>query len=345
MRFHRVLVSLCVLACVSFSVAADEAKWCEVKSPNFTVISDASIKQARQVAKSLEQFRAVFQSTLPTLRMDPGFPLTVFAARDGLSLKALFPADRQEQGVSGLDGFFVPDPGKNIAVFRIDAPGHRGYHVMYHEYVHMAMNLNFRNLPLWLFEGLAEVYAFATISDGASGIGRTSQEYLEILRTSPMIPLPALMAATRDSSYYRQPDKSRIFYAQSWALTHYLILGDKRAHAGQLMEFLRLIKSEIPAQEAAERSFGDLEALQKDLEKYVRSDKFYYSPVEIKLGGKESKYAARKLRAKVEPIHPVRPSRRVDRGAARKAGAIFSGAYQGAVGAPGHATCRRLDTM
>jgi tetratricopeptide (TPR) repeat protein len=289
----RILISVYILTCAPYCMAKEET-WYEVKSPNFTIISNASIRQARRVATSLEQFRAVFQSTLTTLRVDPGFPLTVFAVRDQLSLKALLPEDRKEKGATQPTGIFLPYEGKNIVVLRTDIRSDDRYRVIYHEYVHMAMNLNFQSLPLWLVEGLAELYSYATIKDGASGLGLASRKLVETLKAS-MIPLPTLMAVTRSSPYYRQQDKSKVFYAQSWALTHYLALGDKGAHAKQLIEFLGLIKRDVSEQEAAARSFGDLNALQQNLEKYIRSDIFYFYRVEKRLSVKESQYSARTL--------------------------------------------------
>ncbi len=294
-RFFRVSVFSVVLACACIHTAAGDEKWCEIRSPNFTVVSDAPVRQARHAARSLEQFRAVLQKTLPTLKVDAGFPLLVFAARDAVSLKGLIPADREEPGAAQPQGFFLSDPGRNIAVFRMDDKGEPGYRAMYHEYVHMVTNLNFRNLPLWLFEGLAELYSLATVSGEASGLGRTNSEYLEFLKASSLIPLNVLMSVTRESPYYRRRDMSRIFYAQSWALTHYLILGDRQAHSGRLMEFLRLIRNNVPEREAAELAFGDLKALERDLEKYIRGGKFYYAPVDSKLGAGERKSTARKL--------------------------------------------------
>lgn len=295
MRFLRIPILPVLLACAWVHAAAGEEKWCEVRTPNFTVVSDAPVRQARRAAQSLERFRTVMQRTLPTLKLDPGFPLLVFAARDGESLKALLPADRKEEGAAQPRGFFLSDPGRNIAVFRMDDKGELGYRAMYHEYVHMVTNLNFRNLPLWLFEGLAELYSLATVSGEASGLGRTHGEYLEFLKASSLIPLNVLMSVTRESPYYRRRDMSRIFYAQSWALTHYLILGDGQAHAGRLMEFLRLIRNNVAEKEAVELSFGDLKALERDLEKYIRGGKFYYAPVDARFRSGEGRSKARKL--------------------------------------------------
>jgi hypothetical protein len=83
----RVLIGSCILMCALLCTAGEDT-WIEVRSPNFTVISDASIKKARQVAKRLEQFRSVFHTAFPKLRMDPGSPLIVYAARNEGSVNA-----------------------------------------------------------------------------------------------------------------------------------------------------------------------------------------------------------------------------------------------------------------
>ena len=57
----RLAAGVCILACTLLGVAEEDA-WIEVKSPNFIIISNASVKQARQVAKKLEQFRLTHTS-------------------------------------------------------------------------------------------------------------------------------------------------------------------------------------------------------------------------------------------------------------------------------------------
>ena len=51
--------------------------WVEVRSPNFTVISNAGEKQARKVADEFEQIREVFQNAFPRLRVDLGKPVII----------------------------------------------------------------------------------------------------------------------------------------------------------------------------------------------------------------------------------------------------------------------------
>lgn len=274
---------------------AGEEIWTEVTSPNFVVLSNASQKQARRTARTLEQFRSLIQTCMPRWKVDPGSPLVVFAARDGGSLKDLLPAEGQKKGMAQPAGLFQAGSERNFVLLRIDVPGDQGYHIIYHEYVHMLQRLNFQNLPLWLAEGLAEFFGHSTISDSSSSLGNISAEQIEVLRNSQLIPLDALLAAGHDSPLYRQEEMSQIFYAQSWALIHYLMIGDKQAHSGQLSAFLNLIHKGVSEQEAAGRAFGDLKLLEKNLENYVRAMAFYHYSIPAKLAIKEDQYAARAL--------------------------------------------------
>jgi len=283
-----------ILAC-GMTFAAAENPWVEVRSPNFIIISDAPVKQAQRTAGKFEQFRIVIQTALPKLRVDPGIPLIVYAARDNNSFKSLLPNDRQQKGMSRPAGIFQAGSEKNFVILRTDQPGDQGYHVIYHEYVHMLMRSNLGSLPLWLSEGLAEFFGHATIAEGRSGLGRPSDDQLAVLKASRLLPLEVLMTVDHQSPYYREEEKTRIFYAQSWALTHYLMLGDERTHSKQLFDFVDLIQRHIPEPEAIERTFGDLKVLHRKLEEYVRSMAFYYINVPSRLSVREDQYASRTL--------------------------------------------------
>jgi len=263
-----------ILLFVSLGIAAEEV-WTEVKSPNFVVISNASPKQTRNAAKSFEQFRSLIKSCLPSIRVDPGTPLTVIAARDEQSFKELLAEEHQERKESQKAGIFTAGPERNIVALRIDLPPEQSYHLIYHEYVHMLMRLNLGELPLWLNEGLAEFFGYAIVSNNRSMIGTPGAESLRVLKTQSMVPLSTLFSVVRESPYYREKDKTPIFYAESWALTHYLMVGDKRAHSKQLHEYLSLLKKGTPEPAAATQAFGDLQALEKALRNYIGLFAFY----------------------------------------------------------------------
>jgi tetratricopeptide (TPR) repeat protein len=274
--------------------AGTEDTWTEIKSPNFTVISNASPKQARRVARSFEQFRQLIRTVMSHLKADPGSPLRVFALKDSKSLKAILPI-REGKGAAELSGLFMSHMESHFVALSLDVPEERAYHTIYHEYVHLVMRLNFQQMPLWLSEGLAELYGYAKLSDEESTLGNVSPDLIRTLKMYSMMPLQVLMTVTPDSPYYRQGDKARVFYAQSWALTHYLLLGDRAAHAGQLNEYLRQIQNGVPEREAAAQTLGDLGSLQQNLANYVRSASSFHYQVPALLDVKEEEYTARIL--------------------------------------------------
>lgn len=287
------LFPLYILFLSSFCAAGEET-WTEIRSPNFIVITNASPKQARRTAKSFEQFRLLIQTVWSPLKVDPPTPLTIFAGKDERSYKTLIAEEQSATGSAQSIGMFIAGPERELVALRMDGPENLPYHVLYHEYVHMILRLNFGHLPLWLSEGLAELFANADISDKSQGIGKFSTEAAHVLKTNPMIPLSTLMSATTDSPYYRQKDKADVFYAQSWAITHYLYLGNKKAHQDKLMAFIKMIVDGVPEQEALTRAFGDLKDLEEALNKYLQSTT-YYLRVKSQLGMDANKYRTRTL--------------------------------------------------
>ncbi len=292
---------LAPLACWLFACAATPAKgeaWAEVRSDHFTVYSDAGEGPARRITHQFEKFHAVIRSLLPSLEADPGMPTIVLAARDGKTLGSLLPqfADGRDQARPG--GFFVGGEGKNYIALRLDTsevpiaipPGigdegyvaylhrineHYRYHAVYHEYVHLLMRLNYPPLPVWIDEGLAECFGHTVISDRSSVVGHPSPIQLGILRNERRIPLDELFAVDRRSPYYREEARAAVFYAQSWALTHMLFLGDERAHAPRLLQYLERLRDGVAGQAAAAEAFGDLEDLGRRLDAYVGHAAFY----------------------------------------------------------------------
>ena len=86
------LLAFCVLFFSPSLWAAHEDTWLEVRSPNFTVISNAGEKEARKIADQFEEIREVFHSTFVKMRVDLGKPVIVFAVKNEDSMKLLLPA-------------------------------------------------------------------------------------------------------------------------------------------------------------------------------------------------------------------------------------------------------------
>jgi tetratricopeptide (TPR) repeat protein len=284
-----------VLASVGVANAAKPQAWIEVRSPHFVVVSDANEKRARRVALHFELIRAVFQKSFPRARVDPVGQVTVLAAKDEKSLKNLLPEFWEEKGQLHPDGIFVRGPEKNFVALRVDVPSEDAYHTIYHEYVHLLMSLNVAWLPTWLNEGIAEVYGNSFIGEKAVHLGRPSAAHLALLRQGRLLPLDALLAVDHSSPYYNEADKASIFYAQSWALTHFLMLGDRMQHRQKLVEFVGLINNGMDQREALERTLGDLKTLDERLKAYIQQPTLGYVRIEPPEDIKQEEFTVREL--------------------------------------------------
>lgn len=252
-----------------------EAVWTEVSSPRFIVVSNASAKEAVRAAETFERFRLLIKRSFAGLGVDPGTPLRIFAMKNGKSYKELIGEHPDQKDDKETAGVFMGGAEENVVALRMDLPGDQRYQVAYHEYIHMLMHLNIGRLPLWLDEGLAEFYGNSTVTDAGSTLGDVNRASFQTLDTQPWASLPVLFSVIHDSPYYRERDKAAVFYAESWAITHYLLVGENRKHVGQLQEYLKLLQQGIAQEEAAGRALGDLKALESAVRNYVRSPAFY----------------------------------------------------------------------
>ncbi len=269
--------------------------WVQVRSPHFTVVSNGGEKQARRVAEHFEQVRAAFQKALNNIRVDSGKPIIILAAKNEATLRALLPEYWEQKGHMHPAGLFVPREEKNYVALRLDAEGDNPYQVLYHEYVHLLIRLNFREIPLWLDEGYAEFFANSRISEKDMAIGEPSREHILRLRETSLLPLELLLKVDHRSPYYNEANKSSIFYAQSWALVHYLMLDEQMLKEQRLAKFGRLIASGTDDVEAARQAFGDLKELEKKMGSYVRQANFHFYYLKASAEVTEKSFEARAL--------------------------------------------------
>ena len=116
----RAFLFICWMVLVTAVLgAAGEKPWIEVRSPHFRVLTNGAPGDARHVAEEFEQLRYVFASRFPNLRLESGAPLTIFAARDADTAKALEPGTWKVMG-PGLGGEFNTGWGKQYAMVRLD---------------------------------------------------------------------------------------------------------------------------------------------------------------------------------------------------------------------------------
>lgn len=149
------------------------------------------------------------------------------------------------------------------------------YETIYHEYYHSLTMPYFPSLPVWVSEGLADFYGNSKIVDKTAYLGMPDAGLMEQLHEQSLIPLAALFRVDYASPYYNESSKVSIFYAESWALMHYLMLGDNGIHRQLLVAYLDTLSKGASQDEAAIKAFGDIGKLQKALQSYASSNSFY----------------------------------------------------------------------
>jgi hypothetical protein len=145
----------------------------------------------------------------------------------------------------------------------LSAHGDNPYESLYHEYYHSVTVSYFPVMPVWVAEGMADFFGNSVIGDKTAMLGVPNAALIEELRSKPLIPLATLFKVDHNSPYYNEQNKVSIFYAESWALVHYLMLGDKHAHNAAFGAYLAALNEGANQEEAAAKAFGDLRAQEK----------------------------------------------------------------------------------
>lgn len=296
MSARRVLPWLLLLLATNVCLADEKPqKWVEVRTPNFVVISNAGQRQAKKVAAKFERIRAVFRAALPFASQHANPVVTILAVKNEKSLQDLLPEYWATKGHMHPAGIFYSDEEKSYVALRTDVEGEDPYETIYHEYFHSLTVPYFPGLPLWFAEGLADFYANVAFQGNDVALGRMSLGRLRVVQESRFIPLETLFRVNHSSPYYNEKDKTSVFYAESWALTHYLMIGDRGAHRPMLHEYLERLNHGAPQEEAAKEAFGDLKKLGKELQLYVSNSIAYNFTMKAPPGMKDADLHAREL--------------------------------------------------
>jgi len=268
------LVVICV--CGSVSAAETRDAWVEVRSLHFVVVSNEDTERARAVAEDFETVRAVARRAMPRMRVDPRQPIVILAVRNEQSLRELLPQFWERRGLRPA-GVFQRGPHTHQIALRVDTSRRERYERVFHEYFHLLTRLNLPWAPAWFNEGLSEFWGQTLVRDRVVETGRPARHHLQFLKAAAPLPLEELLAMDRHP-HETDPDKTSIFYAQSWALTHYLMVGMTDESSGDtgraLAVYLDRLERGLEPLEAAAQAFGDLEQLEATLRDYVRSKRW-----------------------------------------------------------------------
>ena len=277
------------------TAAPSAAEWRRLDSPNFIVIGDVGANALRDIALKFEGFRETLGRVLNSQVTATAVPTVVVVFPSERAFRPFMP--KYEGRTVDVDGLFVP--GQDVNYIAVNSSGgEEALAIVFHEYAHLMMANVTRNLPTWLGEGLAEYYSTYQVVGGGkqAKLGMAVRSHLAELRDTTLLPLEQLLNVTHSSPLYNEGTRRSVFYAQSWALTHMLLMGQP-SRAPQLGAYLSKLGSGVSAMDAWNQVF-ESKAIEEALQRYVRLGAYYYREYTF-----SEKLAA--LDVKPQPLAPL----------------------------------------
>ncbi len=223
-----------------------------------SVFSQVSDGKTREVVEDVARFRAVLARLGVGTGASP-VPLRLYLFESNRAYDPFKPPAMEK---ASTGGHFQVSPFGHLMALNVYPNRGSSLPLVYHEYVHEYLHTYYAGLPLWMDEGLAEFYGTFRIEDGEARLGLPQADEIRWLRAHSFIPLSRLFAIDHQSPEYLEGDDRSTFYAESWLLLHYLMVGvpDGGARVGS---FRAALAGGAPVDKAFhdsfEMSFAELE--------------------------------------------------------------------------------------
>lgn len=230
------------------------AEWVRVRTSHFDLLSDGGAAAARPAAAALTRFHRVLEGLLPAPPDERAGPLVILAFTSESRFRSYVPQQGGEP--RSVEGFFQGGTARRFIGVNLRSERPDPYDALYHEYAHVALNRVLPAQPAWVAEGLSELYAAWEPAGADARVGLPRPDHLALLRRRGLLPIPDLLRADYTSDLYLREDRSALFYAQSWLLAHYLVLG-RAGGREALREYLVAIKQGEEAVTAFRTAFGE----------------------------------------------------------------------------------------
>jgi Flp pilus assembly protein TadD len=247
-------LALVLLLLAAPALCAKE-RWLTLRSGELHFIGNASPSQASDAAHDFVRLRAaIAQVTARNVRAP--LPMKVFIL-DERSFVRYARNVLQRESIDVAAAFSHTGAG-DFVLLRADMkrPSARAS-AADHELTHYLLANSTTGLPLWLREGLAEYFSTFSTDGPTTILGTPPIKHVPWLRRHELIPLAALFTMTAAGSGSDDDLREGVLYAQSWALVHMLMQGDRE-------RLMRIIGGQP----------FDVAALEKDLRAYVPRIRF-----------------------------------------------------------------------
>ncbi len=279
-------VLLCLAAPLWALIAPAAPKWHTLQAPHCLIVSQLGERETRAWATEFEQFTAALRTKI---LVDEAFlpPLTVVLFADQGQFGPYCPRDdrgkkreiagvfasRDTWGAIGLANGFSDESTR---------------HTVLHEATHWHVSATRTEMPLWLNEGFAEAFSTFKAKKDHGLLGEPIPYHLPTLRGEQWVSLFQLMLTSGGDRLYTDSKRNHLFYAQSWIFAHKLLFENPAKGHEILNRFYRERVRGADQLAAFRTAFGqELEAVQDELERYVRNGRFTFEklpfPAEAKI--------------------------------------------------------------
>jgi tetratricopeptide (TPR) repeat protein len=272
----RCLFAFVFVLCGLSPVFAGESQWVEVRSPNFSVVTDAGEKRAREVAMRFEQMRAVFGALMTKANVNLPVPLQIVAFRNTKEMRQVAPLfNGKPTQVAGLF-----QGGSDRSFIMLDMSVDNPWVVVFHEYAHQLMD---GNLPgefaPWFEEGFAEYFSSIEVDSKEARVGKIPNYEYAILEQVGMMKIADLFRVQQNTSTYNESgDHRTTFYAESGMLMHYIYDNQLLPKVG--IYFDLTLNQHKSIEDAIEQAFGmNTQQFDRTLRNYASSGHFKYYPI------------------------------------------------------------------
>lgn len=283
-----------VLMTLVSSCFAGDAQWIEVRSPNFSVVTDAGDRRGRDAALRFEQMRAVFGALMVKAKVNTPVPLQIIGFRNSKELRQFAPIFQGKP--TDVDGLFQPGDDRGFIMLNMSAED--PWQVVFHEYAHQLMNGNVDvSTDPWFEEGFAEYFSSIEVDGKEAHVGKIPHDEYMVLDQVSWLRISDLLRVQHYSKTYNENgDHRSVFYAESGMLVHYLYETGLMAKAGDYFGLIR--EKHLSVEDAVQQAWGMSPAqLEKTLRSYESSHHFMYYQMRAPAGIDSKTYTSTPMAA------------------------------------------------
>ncbi|MGE0385190.1 MAG: tetratricopeptide repeat protein [Gammaproteobacteria bacterium] len=241
-----------------------ERRWIELRTPNFVIASALSEQDSVKLAQDMENFRILVGAVSGAGEIDARVPTRIF----------VFPSLAAEVGLKGdYIGYFHQGMRANYAAVR-PVPGAPLGETLHHEYVHFLLrNESDTQYPTWLDEGLAEFLSTLHLRGDRFEYGNVPKNTMAALAYLVWMDFDELLEVRNTHKLSRE--RRAAFYAQSWALVHYLANRPGRDFAVDTARYLNAVQTGTARTAGFTQAYGEaVDGLGTRIRRYLGSAKY-----------------------------------------------------------------------